>query len=130
MSLVRFEPWSLADRIAGENHPSWVPAVDIFEEKDRFVVRADVPGVDPADIEVSMNKGVLSVAGTRHREDRSEVHGVSRYERASGYFLRRFTLPDTANADDIKARSNNGILEISIPKQAQALPRRISVEAA
>ena len=130
MSLVRFEPWSLVDRSSRDNRRTWVPAVDIFEEKDRFVVRADLPGVNPDDIEVNMENGVLTVSGERNNEERSEFQGVSRIERVSGRFLRRFTLPETADADAIKARCQNGILEISIPKQAVVQPRRIAVEAA
>ncbi len=130
MSLVRFEPWSLLDRMHRDSNRNWVPAVDIFEETERFVVRADVPGVNPADIEVNMDNGVLSVAGERHSEDRGEVDGGSRFERVSGRFQRRFTLPETADAEGIKAKSSNGILEISIPKQATAAARRITVEAA
>ena len=121
MNLVRFNSRSPAD---------WIPAVDIFEEKDRFIVRADIPGVNPADIVVSMDGGTLSVSGERHAKDRSEVAGVSRYERATGRFSRRFTLPDSADADGIKASSTNGILEISIPKQPEVQARRITVEAA
>ena len=130
MSLVRFEPWSLVDRISRDNHRTWVPAVDIFEEKDCFIVRADLPGVDPDDIEVNMENDVLTVSGERKNEERSEFEGVSRIERVSGRFLRRFTLPETADADGIKATCRNGILEISIPKQAVLAPRRIAVEAA
>jgi HSP20 family protein len=130
MSLVRFEPWSLVDRVSRDSHRTWVPAVDIFEEKERFVVRADLPGVNPADIDVNMENGVLTVSGERSSEERSEFEGASRIERVSGRFLRRFTLPDTADADAIKATSSNGILEISVPKQAVVQPRRISVEAA
>jgi HSP20 family protein len=130
MSLVRFEPWSLVDRINKDSQRNWAPAVDILEEKDRFVVRADLPGVDPADIEVNMESGILSVAGERRDEQRSDIAGVARYERVVGRFLRRFALPDTADADAISAKSANGILEISIPKQAAVQPRRIAVEAA
>ena len=146
MNLVRFEPWSLFDQLHRDLSRSprrtdgdtdtdhakadWRPAVDIVEQKDRFLLRADVPGVDPTDIEISMDKGVLSVAGERRAEDRSEVDGVERYERVSGRFYRRFTLPETANADGITARSSNGILEIEIPKLPEVQARRISVEAA
>ena len=130
MSLVRFEPWSLVDRINRESHRTWVPAVDIFEEKERFIVRADVPGVDASDIEINMENGVLTVSGERNSEDRSDFDGVSRIERVSGRFLRRFTLPESADAEAIKATSSNGILEISIPKLAVVQPRRITVEAA
>ncbi len=130
MNLVHFEPWSLVDRSHSGSNRHWSPAVDIFETADRFVVRADLPGVNPADIEVNMEKGVLSIAGERHSEDRSSIEGASRFERVSGRFQRRFTLPETADADGIKATSSNGILEISIPKQAAVQARRITVEAA
>ena len=130
MNLVRFEPWSFVDRINKDSQRSWSPAVDIFEEKGRFVVRADVPGVNAADIEVNMDNGILSVSGERRSEERSDVDGVARYERAVGRFLRRFTLPETADADSIKAKSANGILEITIPKQAAVQARRITVDAA
>ena len=108
----------------------WVPAVDIVEEKDRFVLRADVPGVDPADIDVSMDNGVLTVTGERQAPGRSEDASVQRVERVSGRFSRRFSLPDTTDAEGITAQSRNGMLEISIPKLPEVQARRISVEAA
>jgi len=128
MNLVRFE--RVAYSAPKNTAADWIPAVDIFEEKDRFVVRADIPGVNPADIVVNMDGGTLSVSGERQAEDRSDVAGVSRYERATGRFSRRFKLPDSAAADGIKASSTNGILEISIPKQPEAQARRITVQAA
>ena len=146
MNLTRFEPWGLVDmlhrdldRLAARQMPAgdsdaavtdWVPAVDIIEEKDRFLLRADVPGVDPADIEVSMDAGVLSIAGQRLQESRSEDAGLQRMERASGRFFRRFSLQDTADAENIKAQCRNGILEVSIPKQPAVQARRIEVHAA
>ena len=145
MNLTRFEPWSIVDLLhrdldrltnrrlnngTEENSVAdWVPAVDIVEEKDRFLLRADVPGVDPTAIEVSMDAGVLSVSGERKSEMVSEHDGYRRVERASGRFLRRFTLPDTADADGITASSSNGILEVSIPKRPEIQARRITVEA-
>lgn len=148
MNITRFEPWSLfdvmqrdLDRMAGrrmnlvgreDNGHSvadWVPAVDIIEEKDRFVLKADVPGVKPEDIDVNMENGVLSVSGQRHEESTEAAEGVKRLERLSGRFYRRFTLPETANAEDIAARSVNGILEVVIPKQPEIKARRITVEA-
>jgi HSP20 family protein len=146
MNLTRFEPWSLVDlmhrdldRIANRRLSNgdtenpiadWVPAVDIVEQKAHFVLRADVPGVDPADIDVSMDAGVLTVSGERRSETASDEDGVRRTERAYGRFFRRFTLPETADADGITARSQNGILEVVIPKQAVVEARRIAVEAA
>ncbi len=146
MSLVRFEPWSLADmmqcdfdRMAGRrlrrdntavSAADWRPAVDIVEEKGRIVLRADLPGVDRENIDVSMEDGFLTITGERAAEDRSEVDGIERYERVSGRFYRRFSLPETADAEVIKARMQNGILEIDIPKLPEVQPRRIDIEAA
>jgi HSP20 family protein len=142
MNIVRFEPWSMIDLInqdlvrrtapdaAQTTAADWVPAVDIVEEKDRFLLQADLPGVDSADIEVSMEDGVLSVVGERHSEKRGETEGVRRIERASGRFDRRFSLPDTADAEHITARSSNGILVVTIPKLPAVHARRITVEAA
>lgn len=146
MNLVRFHPWSVTDLMrrdfdrfamrrfgcdSGEtNVADWVPAVDIVEEDARFVLRADVPGVERDDIEVSMDDGVLSVSGERRAESRDEIDGIQRFERASGRFLRRFTLPDTADAEGITAKSANGILEITIPKLPEVQARHINVEAA
>ena len=142
MNTVRFEPWSMIDLInrdlvrrpAPEGAQSavadWVPAVDIVEEKDHFLLQADLPGVKTADIEVSMDDGVLSVAGERHSENRSEGEGVRRIERVSGRFDRRFSLPETADAEHITAKSSNGILVVTIPKLPAVQARRITVEAA
>lgn len=142
MNIVRFEPWSMIDLInqdlvrrtapdaAQTTAADWVPAVDIVEEKDRFLLQADLPGVDSADIEVSMEDGVLSVAGQRHSEKRGETEGVRRIERVSGRFDRRFSLPETADAEHITAKSSNGILQVTIPKLPAVQARRITVEAA
>ena len=149
MNVTRFEPWSLVnllhqdlDQIAGRRYglasgdnngssvADWVPAVDIVEEKDRYVLRADVPGVKPEDIDVNMESGVLTVSGERRHESTEEAEGMRRVERVSGKFHRRFNLPDTADADEISAKSANGILEVSIPKQPEVQARRITVESA
>ena len=142
MNIVRFEPWSMIDLISRDlnrrPHSSatktvtadWVPAVDIVEEKDRFLLQADLPGVNNADIEVSMDEGVLCVSGERRSENRGDADGVKRIERITGRFDRRFSLPETADAERIRAKSSNGILEITIPKLPALQARRITVEAA
>lgn len=146
MNITRFEPWTFVDllnrdprRIATARDISgaatspvadWVPAVDIIEEKERFVLRADVPGVGPEDIDISMEKGVLTLSGERHATSADEDTGVQRIERATGRFLRRFTLPESANAEGVAAKCANGILEVSIPKTPEIQARRITVEAA
>jgi HSP20 family protein len=107
----------------------WAPRVDIREEAQRFVILADIPGVDPAQIEVQMDKGVLSVKGERPVATESEGK-FSRAERKLGAFHRRFTLPDSADAEGISAVGKHGVLEISIPKKAQSTPRRITITSA
>jgi HSP20 family protein len=106
----------------------WVPRVDIKEEPERFLIFADLPGVDPANIEVNMDKGVLSIKGERKAEVKTEGERWSRTERAHGVFFRRFALPDSANPDAIEATGKHGVLEISIPKRPEASPRRINVQ--
>jgi HSP20 family protein len=106
----------------------WAPAVDIKEEPDRYVLRADVPGVESKDIEITLEDGVLTIKGERTLEDKEERQGYKRVERAYGSFYRRFTLPDTADADRVSATGKNGVLEVTIPKQEKVQPRRIEVK--
>ncbi|MFA5684463.1 MAG: Hsp20/alpha crystallin family protein [Lysobacteraceae bacterium] len=108
----------------------WTPRVDIREEAERFVILADIPGVDPQDIEIHMDKGILSLRGERKGESREETERYTRVERAHGVFYRRFALPDSANADGISATGNHGVLEIVIPKRPETTPRRIAVNVA
>jgi len=107
----------------------WVPSVDIREEPGRFVLYADLPGIDPAQIEVSMDKGILTTKGERRDEGRGEGAGFSRIERRHGRFHRRFALPDSADAERITATGHQGVLEIVIPKKPETTPRRIQVGA-
>jgi len=107
----------------------WVPAVDIKEEQSRFIVYADIPGVEPKDIEITMDNGVLTIRGERQNEATEEREGFKRVERTRGTFYRRFALPDTADVENITAKGNHGVLEIVIPKQEKAQPRRVTVEA-
>jgi len=147
MTIVRYEPWAFVsrvqrhlDRALGETQGlsdgadaarvSWIPHVDIREEGERFVVAADVPGVEPKDIEITADKGVLTVRGERSSQKNATADGYERVERATGTFLRRFTLPESADAEAIKATHVNGVLELSIPKRPQEQPRRIAVQAA
>ena len=147
MSLVRYEPYSLLGRFQNElnrlgvfdqfssgNDDSstgalsqWRPAVDIKEDNDKYTILADVPGVDPKDIDITMEDGVLTISGARTVENVDEKEGFKRVERSYGNFYRRFSLPDTANADGISANSKNGVLEITLPKHEKAQPKRITV---
>ena len=111
---------------------AWVPAVDIHEYADRFELYVDLPGVDANDVEVTLANGVLTLSGQSSTEkpvNKEEREVQMRVERGSGRFYRRFILPDSIDTDQIKARGRNGVLEISIPKQAKAQPRRIKVAA-
>lgn len=107
----------------------WAPRVDIREDEQRFVILADIPGVDPAQIEVSMDKGILTIKGERENGGVEATGKFTRVERARGAFHRRFALPDSADADGITATGKLGVLEIVIPKKVQATPRRITINA-
>ena len=106
----------------------WAPRVDIREEEKRFVILADVPGVDPTAIEINMDKGILSIKGER-ASDSVEGGKLTRVERSQGSFHRRFALPDSADAETISASGRHGVLEISIPKKPETTPRRITINA-
>jgi HSP20 family protein len=131
MSLIHYEPWSLLDRLAQNSAPqSFVPAVDVFEEQDRYVVRVDLPGVSRDQIEIVAENGVLTLKGERKAAPAKPEDGYSRIERTNGSFVRRFTLPKAAQAESIKATHTNGVLEMIIPKQPKPEPHRIDVQAA
>jgi HSP20 family protein len=143
MAIIRYEPWGLLNQLQKELERSrddksgegtvataeWAPAVDIKEEVDKFVIHADIPGVKPEDIEVSMEAGVLTVKGEKESEAKTEKEGYKRVERTYGSFYRRFSLPDTADGDAINAKCKHGVLEIIIPKREAVKPKRISVAA-
>ena len=107
----------------------WMPKVDVKEEDDRFVFIADIPGVDAKDIEVTAANGMLTIKGERKSETREEKKGYRRIERSQGLFYRRFSLPDTADAEHIKANCKNGVLELVVPKHEAVKPRKIQVAA-
>jgi HSP20 family protein len=117
------------DAAASETKASaWTPRVDIREDADRFLILADLPGVDPKSIEVNMDKGVLSISGERKADEIVGDGRYSRVERKQGAFNRRFTLPDSANPEGIVATGRHGVLEVSIPKRPETTPRRIEVQ--
>jgi HSP20 family protein len=114
------------DATFGES--KWAPAVDIREDKERFLVIADLPGVDKENMHISLEKNILTLKGSRSYEHRDIQEGFSRVERSLGQFHRQFTLPQSADENKISAKYKNGILEISIPKKEQALEKRINVQ--
>jgi HSP20 family protein len=107
----------------------WRPAVDIKEEKDRYVIHADLPGVEAKDIEITMEDGVLTLKGVRANEKTDSREGYKRVERVRGTFSRSFSLPDTADSAKVEAKSKDGVLEIVLPKLEKSQPRRIMVNS-
>jgi HSP20 family protein len=158
MSVIRYQPWNVVNRLQRDIERTfarefgggdvdarasaadiddqvvdWTPAVDVRETANAFVLTADVPGVDPKDIDVTMENGLLTIRGARRSDsagEAAEQDGYRRIERVSGRFLRRFTLPETANAEAVTAKTSHGVLTLTIPKRAEVQPRRIEIQAA
>jgi HSP20 family protein len=148
MAVLRDEPWSVVSQLQNEINrvfgnlsdaesnsatSDWSPAVDVREYPDRFQLLLDIPGVEPRDVEITLDSGVLTVSGTRNEEKAVGARETAqpqqqRIERRLGRFHRRFILPDTADGENVKASGKNGVLEIVIPKQPKAQPRRITVK--
>jgi HSP20 family protein len=120
------------DRMMGEENAAsasdWVPAVDIKEDKNGFIIIADLPGIAPGNIDIHAENGMLTIQGERESTKNEERQGYKRIERSYGNFFRRFTLPDSADTDRISAKGENGVLTITIPKREEIQPRKITVE--
>lgn len=143
MSIHRYEPWDLFKQIykdlsqldpnatTGDHSTvatsNWVPSVDIREQEDRFLIEADVPGVDPSTIDVFMENGVLTIKGERQLYNKEDRPQYKRVERVHGSFYRRFSLPETADPEHITAAEKHGVLTITIPKKPVAQPKKIAV---
>lgn len=145
MNITRYDPWRTMDEWRQEVdqmlHPllqrgddtsrvvggEWAPAVDIKEEDNRYVIRADIPGVKPDDIEVTMENGVLTIRGERKFEESEERENFRRIERSHGIFYRRFSLPDNTDAEAVQASGKDGVIEVIIPKTREKQPKRIEV---
>lgn len=147
MNLTRYNPWSMFDslqrdinrafdrrsRFSEEDNgellsSAWMPSVDVKDEERQVVLYADVPGIDPKDIHVESNNGVLTIKGERKFEKEFNEKDFHRIERSYGTFFRQFSLPDNVSGDDISAKYNNGVLEVRIPKKKASEARRISVQ--
>jgi len=144
-SIVKYNPWSILRDIHGEvnqlfeRDPSLgdlsnqetnqlSPRVDIKEEAEQFIINADLPGINPKEIEISMENNVLTIKGIRTLERNVKEENYSKIERFSGSFYRQFTLPDHVNGEAIKANSKHGVLEIIIPKKERHVPKKITVQ--
>ena len=133
--LMRPEPFArdlnrlvntLFDPVNGQAE-RWVPAMDLVEGDDHFVLKADLPGLSEEDVNIEFENGVLTISGERHEELEQKERGWYRVERSFGSFSRSLTLPEGVNADSITASFNKGVLEVQIPKPEERKPRRIAV---
>jgi HSP20 family protein len=106
----------------------WTPAVDIYEDEDAVTLRAELPGVEPKDVDVRFENGVLTLRGERKLEQEEKRENYHRVERSYGTFTRSFALPGTVDAEKIRAEAKNGILAIVLPKRSEAKPRAIQVK--
>ncbi len=146
MSLINYDPYRLATRNSELNRLfdsflpryereetaagyDWTPAVDIKEENNSYVIHADVPGIKPEDIDLSLEDGVLTIRGERKFDNEETKDGYKRVERVRGTFYRRFNLPDTADQESVSANCKDGVLEVVINKQEKVLPKKIKVNA-
>ena len=128
------DPYSLARELFGWDPffaaavSAFAPAFEVKETKDSFVVKADLPGVEEKDLDVAIHNGVLTVSGSREAEERKEGESFALYERQYGSFTRSFALPDMADGERIDAKLDSGVLMLTIPKKAEAKPRKISIK--
>lgn len=146
MALVRWNPFSelervqremnrlfadTADRFTGSEAPSlarWTPAVDIFEEDDRIVLTAELPGLRREDVRVDVEDRTMTISGERKLENDTRQENYSRIERVYGQFSRSFTLPQTVDAEKISAEMHEGVLRVIMLKREESKPRQIEVK--
>ena len=121
--LLSWDPFFTDRRVS-----AFSPAFEVKETTEAFVLKADLPGVAEADLDISVHNNVLTVSGTRQAEERKEGEGYALYERQFGSFSRSFSLPDTADGERIEAKLENGVLALSIAKKVEAKPRKIAVK--
>lgn len=132
--LGRWDPFAEFARLQDElgrtpgRTSSFAPAVDIFEDKESIMLTAEVPGVKPDNIHVSVDNNVLTIRGERKLENEERKENYHRVERMYGTFSRSFVLPNTVTTDKIDAQTKDGVLTLRIPKRAEAQPRRIEVK--
>jgi len=113
-----------------EPSAEWVPPVDILEQADGIRIMAELPGVNPSDVKISVEDNILTIQGAKQQVAEEKTERVHRYERTYGAFERSFTLPPTVDASNIKATYDNGVLTVTLPKVEKAKPRQIQVEVA
>jgi HSP20 family protein len=111
----------------GQTPRRWVPAMDLMETETDFVVRADLPGMSESDVNIELEDNVLTISGEREAEHEERKAGYYRVERSSGAFRRSLTLPEGVDAEAVKATFDRGVLEVTIPKPEQRIPRKVQI---
>ena len=132
MDLVQFDPFSVLrdfDRyLGGERRPSaWLPRVDVFDRGEQLVVRAEMPGMTADDVDITIEDRTLTISGTRTFGEESEEGTAHRREIQTGRFERTLVLPEGMNPEEIAATMTDGILEITVPRRPEVLPRKVKV---
>jgi HSP20 family protein len=137
MSLTHFDPLASLrvfedafTRMVNEPRATrpWSPAVDIYETENELVLKADVPDVDPKDIDVRVENQTLSISGERKFEQENSSKGFHRIERSYGTFVRSFAVPNTFDTGNVNADFKNGVLTVTLPKKEAAKPRQVKIE--
>jgi HSP20 family protein len=105
----------------------WIPAMDLVETDDDFVLRADLPGLSEGDVHIDLEDNVLTISGERKSEHEERKEGYYRVERASGKFARSLTLPEGVDPDSIRANFDRGVLEVRVPKPEERKPRKVAI---
>jgi HSP20 family protein len=114
-------------RAGNGQHRRWIPAMDLVETEDHLVLRADLPGLQEADVNIEIKDGVLTISGERRSEHEEKSEGFYRVERAFGSFSRSLTLPQGINTDAVSADFDRGVLEVKIPKPEERKPTRVQI---
>jgi HSP20 family protein len=109
---------------------NWMPSMDVFETQDKIVTEIELPGIDPEQVDVSVEDSTLTVTGSREFTDEMKDENVHRVERRYGAFARAITLPQTADTEHVEARFDKGVLRVEVPKVERAKPKRIEIRAA
>ena len=127
-------PFAPLWRLTGGTEPaltasSFVPAVDIYEDEHNIILTAETPGIEEKDLDISVENGVLTVAGERRMDNEEKQDNFHRIERSYGRFTRSFTLPPTVDENGVKADFNNGVLKITLAKREGAKPKQIKIES-
>jgi HSP20 family protein len=112
----------------GESARRWIPAMDLVETEDHFVLKADLPGLTEGDVNLEVEDNVLTISGERKAEHEDKREGYVRVERAYGAFRRSLTLPEGIDPDGVSASFDNGVLEVRIPKPEERKPRRVAIQ--